>query len=527
MRSLRVSIDAVWVAAAVALPALGALLAPLTSEDLAYQVRTGDMILASRSIPSVDTLTFSAAGLPWTVQQWAAAVALAAGFAPAGWTGLLVLRAVVVAAIFGLVVLACARMGVRNRTAALLAIASFVVALGGLALRAQLFGVLCFAAILALVAGRSRSPRAFLAVPLVVLAWANVHGTFPLGLAAVAWVLLEDVAAARLPTGSPLGAAADDGAQAADAGPAPDPRALSSAVRRDMAILVLSLVATFVTPFGAGVWSYVAGLVTTPAVAGLVSEWQPTTIQTFAGATFVASVVGVAVVLGARRRGATWPTLLWLAGLFVLGAWTERGIVWWAVGGAVAIAGVLGRAEAAGGTAHEAGGSTRGAGSIGAGPRGGARPVSIVNGVLALAIAAAPAVLAVAILSRPSDPVTGPAGVLVDAPAGITAAVREAAPPGTRILNAQRWGSWLEWAVPDALVYTDSRFEVIPADAWRDQVAVSSGRFDWREIIDRIAPDLIVASRHDQQGLLDAIAADPASGWRRVYADDDGVVLVR
>jgi hypothetical protein len=152
---------------------------------------------------------------------------------------------------------------------------------------------------------------------------------------------------------------------------------------------------------------------------------------------------------------------------------------------------------------------------------------SAANGVIALAICAAPVLLAAAVLVRPADPFTGPPGALTDGPPGITAAVRAEAAPGARILNAQRWGSWLEWAVPEALVFTDSRFEVIPEAAWRDHVAVSGGRFDWRAILDRIDPDLIVASRTEQAGLLDALAADPASGWREAYADDDGVVLVR
>lgn len=512
MRRLRVSIDAVWVAVAVALPALGALLAPLTTEDLAYQVRTGDLIIASRSIPSVDTFTFSAAGAPWTVQQWAAATALAAGFAPAGWAGLLVLRAVLVAIVFGLVVLAGARMGVRSRTAAVLAIAAFVVALGGLALRAQLFGILCFAAILALVAGRSRSPRAFLLVPLVVLAWANVHGTFVLGLAAVAWALLEDLAAERGPVGRDT-AGAGRGNAAVGGRPA-------GSWRRDVLVLALSVVATFITPFGPGVWAYVADVVATPAVAGLVSEWQPTTVHTFVGLAFAVSAVAVGAVLARRSRGVTWPTLIWLAALFALGAWAERGVVWWALGAAVAVAGVIGRANLEAVSRAE---SASRAEAVSAVPR----PTRRANGVLALVILAAPLVLALAILARPSDPVTGRAGILVDAPPGITAAVREVASPGTRILNAQRWGSWLEWAVPEALVYTDSRFEVIPADAWRDHVALSGGRFDWAAILDRIAPDLIVASRDEQKGLLDAIVADPAVDWRQVYADADGVVLRR
>jgi hypothetical protein len=507
VRRLRVSIDAVWTAVAVALPAFAALLAPLSTVDLAYQVRTGDLILAERAIPSVDPFTFSAAGLPWTVQQWAAAVALAAGFAPAGWAGLLVLRAAMVGAIFALVLVACRASGVGARGAALLTLGAFVVALAGLGLRAQLFGLLCFAAILALVALRRRRPRLLFLAPLVLLAWANLHGTFPLGLLALGWALLDDAAAARRTGAARPGVAERPAAWHRDA-----------SVRRDALVLVLAAVATCVTPYGPGVWAYAAALATSPAVAGLVSEWQATSIRTAAGIGFVASAIGIGALLAARGSRAAWPTIAWLAVLFALGAWTERGIAWWALGAAVGAATILAAAAETGSVPEAA--------PTGA-PRPAPRRVSAVNGLLVVAICAAPLVLAGAVLVRPADPVTGPPGFLADAPPGITAAVRDAASPGSRILNAQRWGSWLEWAVPDAPVFTDSRFEVIPDAAWRDHVAVSGGRFDWRAIVDRIDPDLIVASRVEQAGLLDALAADPASGWREAYADAEGVVLVR
>jgi hypothetical protein len=489
---LRLSFDGLWTVVAVALPALGALLAPLSTIDLAYQVRTGDLIIANGAIPATDPFTFSAAGAPWVVQQWGAAVALAIGHAPAGWAGLLVMRAVLVAAIFALVLVACRCAGAPPRTAALLTIVAFLVAVAGLGLRAQLFGLLCFAAVLALVAARGRRPGLFFLAPLVVLAWANLHGSFVLGPVAIGWALLDDLAARR------------------------------TAWRRDAAVLLLALLASLVTPYGPGAWAYASSLASSPAVAGLVTEWQATTIRSAAGIAFFASALAVAALVGRAGRHVPWPTLLWLAGLFVLGAWTERGVVWWALGAAVAAAGILALTVEATAAAPPATvpGSDRATAS--------GRPrASVANGILAIVLAAAPILLALVLLLRPSDPLVGPSGLLVDAPAGITQAVRATARPGDRILNAQSWGSWLEWAVPEALVFTDSRFEVVPEDAWRDHAALSAGRSDWLEILDRRDPDLIVASRAEQAGLLEALAAAPDAGWREVYADADGVVLSR
>jgi hypothetical protein len=501
VRSLRLSFDGLWTIVAVALPALGALLAPLSTIDLAYQVRTGDLILANGVIPATDPFTFSAAGAPWVVQQWGAAVALAIGFVPAGWAGLLVLRAILVAAIFALVLVACRSAGATPRSGALLTIAAFLVAVAGLGLRAQLFGLLSFAAVLALVAARGRRPWLLFLAPLVILAWANLHGSFVLGLIAIGWALLDDLVARR------------------------------AAGRRDAVVLLLALLASFVTPYGPGAWSYASSLATSPTVAGLVTEWQATTIRSAAGIAFFASALGVAALAGRAGRRVPWPTLLWLAALFALGAWTERGVVWWALGAAVAAAGILQAVTAeAGVAAAPAAEPPAAVPALAPGPEAPAslRPrATAANGILAIVLVAAPIVLALILLLRPSDPLVGPPGLLADAPAGVTQAVRAAARPGDRILNAQGWGSWLEWAVPNALVFTDSRFEVVPDDAWRDHVALSAGRFDWRAILARRDPDLIVASRSEQAGLLEALAAAPDAGWREVYADADGVVLSR
>ena len=70
------SLRALWAFLAVALPVLASLLAPLSTVDLAYQLRAGADILATGRIPSVDTWTFTMAGQPWIDQQWGAQVIL-------------------------------------------------------------------------------------------------------------------------------------------------------------------------------------------------------------------------------------------------------------------------------------------------------------------------------------------------------------------------------------------------------------------------------------------------------------------
>src|SRR5204862_4036899 len=96
---------------------------------------------------------------------------------------------------------------------------------------------------------------------------------------------------------------------------------------------------------------------------------------------------------------------------------------------------------------------------------------------------------------RPIDARVGaPVGLVGDAPPGVTAALRETAEPGDRILNPQPWGSWFEFALPQTLVALDSRIEGFPADVWTDYEVIRNGGPHWQEILARLDPKWIVAT---------------------------------
>ena len=476
--------DRLWTLLAVLIPVLGATLAPMSTVDLAYQVRVGDLMRASGSILSTDPLTFTAAGQPWLNQQWGAGLLLSVGYSIGGWAGLALLRALLVGLAVGLVFWT-ARRWLSVRPAALLALGAFVVGIGALALRAQLFGIVCLVLVIALIAGRQTRPRLAFLVPLVVLAWANLHGSFFLGVAAAGLALLADL------------------------------RGPSNVRRRGAAIFVLTAFASVVTPFGAGSWSYAIGLSTNGDVARLVSEWQRTSPLSLAGGLFYLTVLVVAIVLVvARRRSGRWPALprlLWLGGLLVVGAWAERGIVWWALGVPVVLAptlaglgGALGRASRPGLARPEPATFQR-------------LNLGIVLVLVALIVVLQP-------VWQSSPTLAGPDGMLTDAPAGLAAAMRDTASPADRAVVPQRWASWFEWAAPGVPVMVDSRIEVVPASAWPDYLAISAGGSGAIETLARIRATLVVVDRREQGTLLRTLEAT-GSGWNVVTEDGDGAVL--
>jgi hypothetical protein len=182
-----------WLFLAVALPALAAVMAPMSSVDLTYQLRAGGEILDTRSIPTVDTWTFLAGGAPWVDQQWGAQVLLTVVFRAAGWTGLVLLRVVLTALVVGATLAIVRRRDLDPRVATILTLLAFVIAAPAMGLRPQLFGMACFAIALLLTVGRREYPGAFWLVPVVAAVWANLHGSFFLAPLIVGLAWIEDV----------------------------------------------------------------------------------------------------------------------------------------------------------------------------------------------------------------------------------------------------------------------------------------------------------------------------------------------
>jgi len=482
-RLLRPTLPELWLFLAVALPAAFALIASLPTVDLAYQLRAGADILAGRGIPAVDGWTFTAAGQPWFDQQWLAQSFLAEAYQVAGWTGLALLRAVLVAVIQGFILVAIRRRapGLSARTAALLAIAAFVVMAPALALRPQLFGMALFAGTLAVLAGRRERPAWWWLVPLAAAVWANEHGSFILAPLLVGLAWLEDL------------------------------RDRWPGARRTLATLAATTVATLITPFGPQVWQYALGLATNHQVTTRISEWQPPRLTDVPGALFWLSVVAVGatvVLTSSRRRSVPWPAVLTLVVFAGLGAVAVRGIAWWPGIAAVTLAGLLGPAAPAG----DEGPPLR--------PPRGSAPNSILAALIVIAgVAFLP-------MWRPTDPGTGaPVGLLGQAPSGITAVLRSLATPADRVWNPQVWGSWLEFAVPAPVYAFDARIEIIPAATWDEADTVDAAGPGWQGILERFGVTIVVIAGDGTTPLDVAIGSDPA--WREARADADGTIWVR
>jgi hypothetical protein len=275
---------------------------------------------------------------------------------------------------------------------------------------------------------------------------------------------------------------------------------------RSIVVGVVSAFAACVTPFGPAVWAYAVGLSANPEVTRRITEWQPTSLREGVGILFYASVLAVVALLARRGKPASWPTLAWLAVFFVIGVYAARGIAWWPLGAVAAVAGLLASDSVDGRAQLEQGGT----------PMIRRLNVVVVGAIVLAGVALLP-------IWRPVDPgLQAPRGVISNAPPGITAALRNLARPGDRLLNPQIWGSWFEFAVPSLPVAIDSRIEFFQVTVWNAYDDVTTGREGWQAQLDQWDVTIAVVAAGDG-----AFGQRIASlGWRTVYEDQDGSIAV-
>lgn len=460
--------DPPWAVLAWALPASAALLAKMRAIDLAYHVRAGQVTLRTGDLVLVDPFTFTSAGRSWLNQQWAAQVIFAAAHRLLGWAGVGLTYAAALGSGIAFLYRSCRRAGAVPRTAALLSLLGFMVASGSLAARPQALAVPLFTGTWLLLVRRDLW---MWIVPVLAVIWANVHGSFVLAPLLVAFALGDDLVERRHPG-------------------------------RGLLLFLVTVVATFITPFGPHVWSYAIDVVGNDTIRNSVAEWRPPSPLSISGAPFWLSGVAVAIVAAWKRRVVRPVDVARLLVFFALGAPALRGTLWWALVTPPIVAGWF---PARSGADPRTRGSRRGVASLGA--------AAIVLALLPVAL----------ILRAGTDPVTGaPERLAADAPQRLVDATRKALPAGSRLLVFQPFASWFEYSLPEYPVMVDSRIELFPEVVWEDY-SLALRAEGWEEILDRYGIQGVILPPGEALGgeLSDA------AGWRRAADDVTGSVFVR
>jgi hypothetical protein len=417
---------------------------PTGDPDTYWHLASGQWMLDHREILRADIFSSTVSGQPYSVGEWLGEVVLTLVFNGGSWAGLAIFRALLVG-VAGFFIARLARRGGAPLVAALLVVVwALVFSKTRWTDRPAIFTFVLFPIVLDLLySARAGSRRALLAIPPLILLWANLHGGYAIGIAVV---LAFTVEAALLR-------------------------------RRDLApftiVLVASIVLSFVDPETFGVGGAAAHALAPPR---FISEEAPPDVLEASGlifAAFILATLGLALFGGGGVLEAVLLIpLLWLA----LSA--QRHLAFFVFASTPFIAAGAARVY------------------VRLRPR--ATPLRplppAAAGTLALLLVAGALVSAVGAPSAPDEHAY---------PTGAVAALKTGS--GT-LLNEYDWGGFLIYRVPERKVFVDGRlFPFYPAvvrdyrDAvelrpnWKDVLA----KYDVREALLMPGKSLAVALRED------------------------------
>jgi len=416
---------------------------PTGDPDTFWHLASGQWMLDHHEILRADIFSSTVSGQPYSVGEWLGEIVLTLVFNAGGWAGLAIFRAVLVG-IAAFFLARLSRRGGAPLVAALLVVVwALVFSKTRWTDRPAIFTFMLFPVVLDLLyRARAGSRRALLAIPPLILVWANLHGGYPIGLALVLAFTVEALVLRRrvLPLGLTL-----------------------------LACVALS----FVDPETFGVAGAIGHAFAPPR---FISEEAPPDVLEPSGFIFAAFVLAsLAVALfdgGGLLDALLLIPLLWLA----LSAQRQLAFFVFAATPFVAAGAARASARVRPRTAPP-------------------RPLPpAAAAMLALLLCAGAIASAVGAPGAPDEHAY---------PAGAVAALKTGS--GT-LLNEYDWGGYLIYRVPERKVFVDGRlFPFYPAvlrdyrDAielrpdWKDVLA----KYDVREVLLMPAKPLAVALRED------------------------------
>lgn len=406
-----------------------ALATPPGDPDTYWHLASGKWMVEHGALLRADVFSSTMDGRPYSVGEWLGQIVLYASYLAGGWSGLILLR--------GLLVGVCAffltRVTLRGGAPVIVAVpvtcAALILSEIVWTDRPHLFTLALFPLLLdVLLMARAGRIRLLLAVPPIILLWTNLHGGYALGLALVGIFTLEALLA-----------------------------------RRDFAAFAITattaVAASLVDPGSLGLGAAAAHATAPPR---FIVEESPPDVTRPAGALFAAFVIGTVVV--AMRGGGSLLDLLLLAPLLWLGMSAQRHMPYFAFVAAPFIATALPRASA---------------------PLQSwlARRRPYPRGVL-VGLGAGVAAMALAGLAFvPSAP---------NERAYPTAALEAVRRGSGVLLNEYDWGGYLIWRAPERRVFLDGRLFLFLPDVfadWREAVELGPR---WKSVLDRYTVDQVL-----------------------------------
>lgn len=482
---------------------------PLYHTDLWGHLNYGREIWSSGSLPATEPTLPLARGVQMVDSAWLTQLI---GFGTYQWLGTAGLKFLFA----GSVTLTAALLlrfvymktgGVFWPTVALL---SFV-AVGWMQLtiiRPQMAALVCFAVLLDWCWSGRRHKSDWFLIPLVLAAWANLHGSFIVGLLVLAARSGGDLIDYWRTSGR-----------------------LSLAIRnprfvRNLLLLQLAAVATLCNPYGLQLHATVLQFSQNPNLINLV-DWDPLTMRMVQGRW--AAALAVACVLAARAtpRRIRAHEILLLLGLGGMALWTSRMLIWWAPVAACFIA-IHGHAAWKRSALYRR--MTRKTRDQIRAARWAeeTNPPRSLWSVAALGLAfIAFSLTPLSVQLRTGTRQEFSTAVTPQTPIAVAEFVDQMPdrPEGV-VFNTYEWGDYLQWRCKDLPIFANSHVHLLPNEVWKHFIEISDGAGSAQPLLDRYGVNMLVLNLNHHPRLLSSLREN-REDWNEVYTDDMAAVFLR
>jgi hypothetical protein len=451
--------------------------------DLWGHVAFGRAMLATHRLAFHDSYSYSAPGHLWLNHEWLSETLMGAFYDLGGVIGLKLMKFGCCVAVIALLVRGLAEIDSPLTLQFGILVAASIAIAPQMQFRPQVFSFAMTAGLLAILTRytyRGEAPLLVL-IPMLWL-WANLHGGFIIGLAALATFstvrMTTDLCGSR---GAWVGA-------------------------RLFAILAASTVVTLVTPYGLGTWNAVGHALTNPHTRAVIDDWQPLTSSLvamwhenhvaalsglFAIAMFLALVV--TLVLNPRRGDSA---IVAVAVLMIVAALIAMRNVPLAV-----IATVMALAQHS--SSFFPASPTQRASRTG----------QILIATVAVILLIGSGLLSPTLRAGSAKPV------------GAIAFMRTHRLSGN-VMSDFAWGEYLIWHMaPASKVFIDGRYDTVyPPRVIDDYLAFQYGEPGAKNVLRKYPHDFILLSPNDEAALA-LIASAPE--WKRIYRDGTCILFAR
>ncbi|WP_376791762.1 hypothetical protein [Thermoflexus sp.] len=455
---------------------------PIRPHDFWWHLAAGREIARTGRIPEVDTFSFTRAGAPYPSYSmfWLAELLFYGLYTLGGPALVVFVHSGIITTAYSLILWGAWEAS-GPRAAALGVLLAAALGIDDWNVRPQTFAFLSGALFLRGLMGLERSRRWLWAFPLGMTLWVNTHGSFPIGLALVGLALVG-----KLLEGWRQG------------GPLPP-----TMLRRYGLAFLLAAACVGLNPRGFGVWDYVLTMARHPVIQTLVPEWAPPGLSR-PGILFYAGLGLTGILLALAPRHLTADRVLIVAAFVLLGMKTSRGIVWF---GMVAAPAVAAQIQALW-------------------PERPGRPGIPALNALLLGVLGGVALAALPWFKAWWPLPAAKAGLIsAETPRAATEFLLRERPRGP-LFHALSFGSYLIWAAqPDYPVFVDTRLELYPMAIWEDYLAISTAAPDWEIRLARYGVCSMMLSPTEQPALLEAVRRSPR--WEQIYQDEAASIWIR